>query len=283
MIALAVGKPLFIRHCGTWGDRSTLANRFLAWLLPRIAGGRVVVMATGGGPEPPEPSNPAIEWIFATSLTDAEYRGLVPADPWVPPLPLRLVTVGRVTRGKNALACVEALPGIRRELPDATLTVVGDGAARSELERRVSELGLADVVELTGNLGHDAVMEVLQRSHLFLFPTRVAEGFPKAVLEAMACGLPVVASRVSVLPHLLGEGHGVLLDGTGAADVERAVLELAGAPGRMALIGGRARLRAADYTLERWRDLIGERLERAWGRPLRTPPAAEAAGRGVAP
>jgi glycosyltransferase involved in cell wall biosynthesis len=269
LMTLLQKKPLFVRHCGTWGDRSTIANRFMAWLLPRIAGGRVVVMATGGGPEPPDPGNAAIEWIFATSLSEAEYEELAPAEPWVPSSPLRLVTVGRVTRGKNALACVEALPRIRRAAPEARLTVVGDGPFKGELSRRAAELGVADVIELTGNLTHDAVMEVLRYSHLFLFPTRVAEGFPKAVLEAMASGLPVVASRVSVLPHLLGDGHGVLLDGSRAADVADAALDLIADPGRMAAIGAKARARAADYTLERWRDLIGERLERAWGRPLR--------------
>ena len=55
LVALAQRKPLFVRHCGTWGNRTTLADRFLDWLLPRIAGGRNVVMATGGGDAPPCP------------------------------------------------------------------------------------------------------------------------------------------------------------------------------------------------------------------------------------
>lgn len=266
--ALTRRKPLFVRHCGTWGDRSTLANRFLAWLLPRIAGGRVVVMATGGGPEPPEPCNSAIQWIFATSLSEAEIEGIVPASAWLTGEPLRLVTVGRLTVQKNARACVEALPAIRQEVPESTLRVVGDGPFWADLEAVARRCGVADAVTFTGNLNHEAVIETLCRSHLFLFPTRVAEGFPKAVLEAMACGLPVVASPVSVLPHLLADGCGELLAGTSAEDVAEAVIQLAGDPGRMSAMGRAARGRARGYTLERWRDLIGERLEAAWGRPL---------------
>ena len=273
LIGLLIGwvsrKPLFIRHCGTWGDRSTLANRFLAWLLPRVAGGRVVVMATGGGPEPPEPGNLDIKWIFATSSTRAEFGSITPAAPWASDQPLCLVTVGRLSHGKNAISCIEALPAIRDAVPGSTLKVVGEGPVREELKRAVSDLGLDEAVELTGNLSHEGVLEALCGSHMFLFPTRVAEGFPKAVLEAMACGLPVVASSVSVLPHLLDEGRGVLLGGTDPSDIAGAVVDLARDPGRMATTGRLAREKAGEFTLERWRDLIGARLEAAWGRPLK--------------
>lgn len=269
LASLALRKPTFVRHCGTWGDRSTLANRFVAWLLPRVAGGRVVVMATGGGPEPPEPRNPDIQWIFSTSLSQAEYEGIVPASQWVAGSPLRLVTVGRLTQDKNALACIEALPAIRAAVPGSTLGIVGDGPFRGELERAVVRLRLDGEVSFTGNLNHEAVIEALCRSNLFLFPTRVAEGFPKAVLEAMACGLPIVAAPVSVLPTLLGVGCGVLLDGTEAGDVAGAVTTLAHHPGRMAEMGRKGRETARGYTLEAWRDLIRERLEAAWGQHLK--------------
>jgi glycosyltransferase involved in cell wall biosynthesis len=226
-------------------------------------------MATGGGPEPPEPRNPAIEWIFATSLGEAEIEAIVPAVAWAPGEPLRLVTVGRLTDAKNAAACVEALPRIREALPGTTLEIVGEGPDRAALEQAATRCGVCEAVAFTGNLDHEGVIAALRRSHLFLFPTRVAEGFPKAVLEAMACGLPVLASRVSVLPHLLADGCGELLDGTTAEDVAAAVIRLCREPERMAALGRAARARARGYTLERWRDLIRERLEAAWGRPLR--------------
>jgi glycosyltransferase involved in cell wall biosynthesis len=278
LLGLLKRKRLYVRHCGTWGDRSTLANRFLAWLLPKIAGGRVVVMATGGAPDPPEAGNPAIEWIFASSLSQADLDRIEPVKGWAKGEQLRLVTVGRLTKEKNALASIRALKEIRKSLPGCSLTVVGEGPIRPLLEQTAVDLDLVDAVTFTGNVNHEGVIETLLVSHIFLFPTRVAEGYPKAVMEAMACGLPVVASRVSVLPHLLGNGCGVLLDGTSARDVAKKVVRLVQSPRKMAEIGWSARGAVRELTLERWRGAIGERLEEAWGQKLKSLPNGSASG-----
>ncbi len=268
MAALALDKPLFARHCGMWTYSDTLAARLTKRLLVARAGGRRVVMATGGGRCSPEPCNPSIQWIFATSLRAQDFEHLPGAVAWTPESPLRLVGVGRLSAGKNFDACIRAVPLIREKGLDARLTLVGEGDRRASLEAVASNVGVGDVVEFAGSLPRDEVFKDLASSHIFVFPS-AAEGFPKAVLEAMACGLPVVASRVSVLPHLLADGCGELLAGTTAEDVAEAVIRLARDPERMAAMGRAARERARGYTLERWRDLIGERLEAAWGRPLK--------------
>ncbi len=256
-------KRVFVRHCGTWGVRDTLANRFLHRVLVKAAGGRVVVMATGGGDEPPEPSNRAVTWIFSTSLSESELEGLTD-QPTARQGSTRLVTVGRLSRGKNTRACIAAMPQILETIPDCTLEVIGEGPEEERLRKLATSLGVAQAVRFRGGLPHEEVLCHLQRSHLFLFPTQVAEGFPKAVLEAMACGLPVIAPSVSVLPSLLGDERGVVLDHTKAEDVAAAVLDLAQDRQRLAEMGGKARAAARQYSLERWRDLIRERLETAW-------------------
>ena len=269
LIAFALRKRLLIRQCGTWGNRTTLADRGLAWLLPRIAGGRVVVFATGGGGEPPEPGRPEIEWVFSTTLTETELVELPCAPRWIPGEPLRMITVGRLTLAKNVRACIEATAILRHHLSEVHLDIVGDGPARTELAQLVEKLGVEGVVTFHGNITHDGVMRALRRSHLLLFPTRTAEGFPKAVLEAMACGVAVVVTPVSVLPVLMAEGAGRVLGGTSGEHVAAAVLELAADPGAMEALGHRGREIARRYTLEAWTERIGERLQRAWGRPLR--------------
>ncbi len=261
-----------MRHCGTWGRPVTVADRLLHRLLVRVAGGRNVVLATGGGPRPPEPRNPAIGWIFSTTLSEAEMGGLPRAEPWRRGEPLRLVAVGRLTRGKNVASTIRALADLGRDHPETTLDVLGDGVERPALEALAAELGVAPAVTFHGNLPHEDVLATLGRSHLFVFPTRVAEGFPKAVLEAMACGLPVLAAPVSVIPGLLGDGRGFLLESTAAEAVAAALRRLVPSPDALAAAGDAARLHARQFTLERWRDSIGERLEAAWGRPLREEP-----------
>ena len=265
LLALAQRKPLFVRHCGTWGEPVTIADRFLLWLLERIAGGRNVVMATGGGEELPSQQNTAITWIHSSSLSEKEIDMLVPATPWKQGEVLRLVTVGRVTRGKNMATCIRALVKIRESGQDATLDLVGDGPMLAELRRFAGELGVGDYVEFHGGVTHERVLQILQNSHIFLFPTRVKEGFPKAVLEAMACGLPVIATAVSVLPGLIGDRNGIVLPEPDAAAVSAAVLVLIADEERLDEMGKKARETSREYTLECWQAIIRERLTSSWG------------------
>ena len=278
LLALALGKPLLVRHCGTWGDRSTVANRLLAWLLPRLARReRTVVLATGGGSEPPEPGRPEVGWIFSTSITDRAWKTLpraeLPAggtDTWTVERPLRLVTVGRLTAGKNQEAALRAVGLLDALGIHARLDLVGHGPAAGELTRLAERLGLTARVRFHGNVPHRRVIEILGAGHLFVFPTRVAEGFPKAVVEALGCGLPVVAPPVSVLPSLLAGGGGLLLETTDAETVAHAVADLAREPERLRRMGELARETSRGLTLEAWAAAIRERLEPAWGR-LREP------------
>ena len=103
---------------------------------------------------------------------------------------------------KRVTAVVEVFARIRRELP-ATLLMVGDGpdlAAATEIARA---LGVADDVQFLG--GQDQVLPLLSASDVFLLPSS-QESFGLAALEAMACEVPVVASRVGGLPELVEDG-----------------------------------------------------------------------------
>lgn len=262
MLALLRRKRLLVRHCGTWGARRSLADRLLLVLLPRLAGGRVVVLATGGGQAPPSPHHPAVEWIFSTSLSAADLER--PAAPrWRPGEAPRLISVGRLEAGKNVAAAIDALAIVRRQHPAAKLQVVGDGPERSRLEGRAAELGLGNAVEFRGNLTHDQVLDELGDAHLLVFPTRVAEGFPKAVVEALALGVPVIAPPVSVIPELI-RGCGRVIEETSGEALARAVLEILAAPDELAAMAMAARPRARAYTLDRWARRIAEILRRSW-------------------
>lgn len=269
MVALLQRKPLFVRHCGTWGEPVTISDRLLFRVLERIAGGRNVVLATGGSDAPPSRKNPNIHWIFSTTLTQAEIDELPAAPSWRPGTPLRLVAACRLDEGKNVQAILQALPHLSAAHPDLHFDLLGDGGYRRRLEDFAAALGVADLVTFHGNVAHNEVLDAMSQAHLFVFPTRVKEGFPKAVLEAMACGLPVISARVSVIPRLLSNGCGVVLADPSAETVTAAVLELTADPRRMAAMGAQAREAARGYTLEAWSAAIGERLQAAWG-PLKT-------------
>lgn len=274
VLALLRRRRIFVRHCGTWGNDSTLADRLLHRLLVRVAGERCVVLATGGGDEPPSPENAAIGWIFSTSL-EAEEISEPQETSETQPGPPRLIQVGRLTAGKNVETTIRALAELRRERPEVVLDVLGRGPEEGQLRSLASDLGVEDAILFHGNVDHHGVMDRLRQAHVLVFPTRVAEGFPKAVLEALACGVPVVAPRVSVLPHLLRSGGGILVDGVDPPTVAAAVRRLLDDPEEHRRHADAGRRIARRYTLEAWRDAIGRRLEAAWGEPLAETPAPE--------
>lgn len=266
LMALARRRRLFVRHCGTWGRPATMADRLLHQLLLRLAGERCVVFATGGSTDSPSPRNREIRWIFSTSLSRAEIDALAARSPEPPSDECqRLLSLGRLTQGKNVAASLRALAELRRTShPRTRLDVVGDGPERASLAALCRELGIEDAVVFHGNVDHGSVLDRLQRSHLLMFPTRVPEGFPKAVLEALACGVPVVAPRVSVLPHLLRDGGGVLVDDVESTTLAAAVRDLVDDPQAWSRHSETGRQLAHDYTLESWSEAIRRRLDEVW-------------------
>ncbi|MCA9991747.1 MAG: glycosyltransferase family 4 protein, partial [Anaerolineales bacterium] len=256
----------FVRYCTVWGRKYSLTARFLLWLLERVAGGRNVVMATGGAASPPSARNPNITWIFSTSLTAAAWQALPQAVPWQRGSTVRLISVGRVEPVKNLAALLQALPAVRQVYPHLHLDVVGEGTALPGLRQQAAALGLDEVITFHGNLGHQAVLGLLGTAHIYLMPSLV-EGFPKALLEAMACGLPAVATAVSVIPRLVGTS-GVLLPEPTPAAIAAAVTSLLADDARLAAMGRAGRAASQQYTLEGWQQVIGERLAEVWGEEM---------------
>jgi glycosyltransferase involved in cell wall biosynthesis len=111
------------------------------------------------------------------------------------------------------------------------------------------------------------VIRLLQEADLFCYPT-ASDGFPKSVLEALACGLPVISSSVSVLPHLIKNGCGVLLVERSPSAIAQAVREVLSDPEVYRFMSAKAIEIARQYSLENWRDEIGRTLQDAWGEPL---------------
>lgn len=156
--------------------------------------------------------------------------------------PLRLLFVGRLTDQKRPEVAVHALT----ELPAATLTVVGEGPLAGELRSLAQRLGVHERVILTGR--SDEVGRLMADHHVMVAPA-AWEGLPLTPIEAMATGLPVVASAID--PHLEladPERRAVeLVDGTGASDWAAAVLRVTE---RLPAASSAARAHAAASSVE---------------------------------
>jgi hypothetical protein len=269
ILAAAGGKPLFVRHCGDWSRRKTVAEGFWKWFMESYADGRNVMLATGRSETPPSARTGDVRWIFSTSLRESELVGCgvlhePPGDGRA-----RLIIACRQEREKGTGIAIESLPLILKDFPRASLDVVGDGGALTGFREQARALGLDGRVVFHGKVGHGRVTELFREADLFCYPTSASEGFPKVVLEALACGLPVVTTRVSVLPRLMEEGGGVLVDEATPAAVASAVKTCLSDAGRYRDLSRRAVQTAGRYSLERWRDTIGDLLRDRWG-TLRT-------------
>jgi glycosyltransferase involved in cell wall biosynthesis len=110
---------------------------------------------------------------------------------WHPP---RLLFVGRIVYQKGLDLLLEAL-GSLQSLP-WQLTVVGDGSQCELLKAQAQRLGISERIRFLGWLDTTQLLPEYQQANLFVFPSR-HEGMPNAILEAMACGLPVIASKIA--------------------------------------------------------------------------------------
>jgi len=170
---------------------------------------------------------------------------------------LIFVGVGRLARDKGFDVAIEAFAPVARERSDAVLVIVGDGDERARLGALVDRLGIAHAVRLVGAVEHANVAGYLAASDVFLFPTLRDEAAPLVLPEAMACGLPVVASRIGGITEVLDaapgrEASGLLLR-PGDTDALAAALNRLAADADLRAHLGRLALQRfrAEYTLER--------------------------------
>lgn len=155
---------------------------------------------------------------------------------------VRLLFVGRLAPVKGLRILLEALAEARQTRPGLSLTIVGDGPDRAALEALAAPLG--DAVIFTGALSQADVADRLAASDALVLPS-FAEGVPVVLMEAMAAGLPVLATQVAGVPELVENGVSGILVPPGDSDALRAgLLTLADDPARRAEMGraGRAKV-----------------------------------------
>lgn len=165
--------------------------------------------------------------------------------------PLRIAIVSRLSREKGVDLICPALRGWNRRERPLEVRIAGDGPWRERLRRQIDTAGLGGEVKLLGRLTPAEVRELFGWAELLLLPSRT-EGLPLAVLEAMAAGRPVVASRVGGIPWVVRDGTDGWLVEPGRPESLRRGLELAWVHrSQLAAMGAKARQRVAEgYSAE---------------------------------
>lgn len=154
--------------------------------------------------------------VFHPAATVSEGAGAGPHPP-------RLLTVGSLAEKKGQRYAVEALALLDAgPFAGATLDIVGGGPLHGALTEQARALGLGDRVRLRGELPKEEVAAAMRASDVFVLPS-TDETFGCVLIEAMACGLPVVATRVGGVPEVVGDGEGALVAPGDAAALAEAV------------------------------------------------------------
>jgi len=167
--------------------------------------------------------------------------GLSPAAPIV-------AGIGRLVPIKGFDVLVASLPKVRARVPAASVLLVGDGPERRALEARARALGVSAHVCVTG--AREDVVPYVVAADVVAAPSR-NEGMGRVLVEALALGVPVVATRVGGIPSVLDGGrYGVLVPPDDPAALADALIELLSDPVRRAELGQAGRARAEEFTVE---------------------------------
>jgi len=166
--------------------------------------------------------------VIHLGVNTRRFAFVPPAERW-PARPWRILMVSRLVEKKGVDVALDAMRRLRDRGCDVELRIIGDGPERTRIEAQIRQSQLTNV-SLLGALEHTLTQHEFTRAHLYIQPSVTAasgdqEGIPVSLMEAMACGLPVVSTRHSGIPELIIDGQTGLLTDERDADGLAAAIE----------------------------------------------------------
>lgn len=213
------------KYAGNW-DPKSIQPRTYKWqqsiLSNTFLTRNIRVLVYGHWPG----SSHNIHPFFTATYREAEKIPVAPRDF---SSGIEMIYVGTLSPGKKPLYAIQLVEQLRASHPQIKLSLYGHGAEKANLEAYIKQNNLSDFVTLKGNFAQEAMKAVYQSAHGLILPSD-SEGWPKVVAEAMFWACVPVATRVSCVPDMLGEGsRGVLLEmdlQTDAQQISRLVADL---------------------------------------------------------
>ena len=169
--------------------------------------------------------------------------------------------IGRLEEGKGVINFVEALPLITKKQGNFKFFLGGNGPLRGGIGEALRNSNIAQKVELVGWIPHDKVADYLNELKLFILPS-YSEGLPTGVLEAMACGTPVLATSVGGVPDIIKDGEtGFILENNSPEGIAEDVTRALKYPNLEDIVKNARKLIEKEYTyeaaVERYRRILG--------------------------
>ncbi len=138
---------------------------------------------------------------------------------------IKLVFIGSVIKTKGIFELIDAIALLKKQNCTINLNLLGAGAQMKDLEERISQLGVADSVNLVGPIPHDSLMSFIHDSDALILPS-YREGVPNVVMESLSTGTPVIVTKVGGIPEVVQENtNGVFINGLSGEGVMEAILK----------------------------------------------------------
>jgi glycosyltransferase involved in cell wall biosynthesis len=217
LAAIAAGVPVRITHLHTTFHGLSFVNKLVDRILNRFTAA-IIVISRGVRRSFEQAGYDMSAAVKIPNGVDG--ATFSPVSP--PPGPPSILCVASLSPQKGHRYLLDAMTLVAAECPDARLMLAGDGPLRKELEQQGAALGIAARVTFLGR--RTDIPALLHQAHLLVLSS-VREGVPVSVLEAMACGIPVVATRVGGLAEVVEEGvTGLLVEPRDPAALARAII-----------------------------------------------------------
>lgn len=208
-------KPKTAKYAGNWDPKASqpLTYRLQKWILANtFLTKNIQVLVYGEW----ENSTKNIKPFFTASYFE---KDKIDVKPRALEEKISFVFVGTLSNGKQPLYAIRLIEMLYKKGHNVQLTLFGEGSERAMLENYISEENLQQIVFLEGNQNQDTVKKAYIDKHFVVLPSQ-SEGWPKVVAEGMFWGCVPIASKVSCVPNMLGNGErGLLLDLKLDADV----------------------------------------------------------------
>ena len=165
---------------------------------------------------------------------------------------IQIVFVGRLAQPKDPLLLLESFNSLPSELKNRSqISIIGEGPKKKELEKFIKEKKLKEKVKLLGSVSRGKVFEILRKSDVFVLISNW-EGFPYTIIEAMSCGLAIIASDVGGIKEAINEDCGILVRRGDKEEIKNALGKLLKNPSLIREMGQNAQKRVREeFSLEK--------------------------------
>lgn len=169
----------------------------------------------------------------------------------------QILWIGRLVPGKRVDCLIDAFNILVHKKQDYRLTIVGEGPLKEKIKCKIRDLGLSQYISLRDFIANSELPELYRNSSVFVL-TSINEGVPRTILEAMACGVPVVSTKLPQLMNIV-EGCGILVPLKDPKSVAEAVSRITTDRELAQKLGNNGRVKVVkDYS---WQDTVKKTLE----------------------